>query len=558
MGVEAQATNERVAGRTWTVRLDPVGRGRADVRVSCSRPACAAQVLSSAAVGRTAAVEHLKAHLRAGPAPRPTAYCVCRAEDCHTHIRPAGPRERPAPWRCGGAIVLAVVTDREGRWWRVMECCARCAAAHPTAKVVATAPAPDRPATGGAHRGGGTAPAPAASRAPSAAAPATTFSSIGPHFSHRAPEAAVPQQAPASGSAPATGSAPAFGAARASRTAPASRTARQARPTRQRGRRGRIAQRFVPYELRPIALRDELTELGELFRAYQQRAEPDLAVLADLHARKAKAFFAWAEATGETALRLDAQRAEQAAATVRRQHLHRIGQAPDGEGPVVARLLTASAQWDHARAVLAQVADHAPLPGPDARLLVVMLTLRTAQSGVGNLVGQDLKGLPLREPEQLVAQLVESGWLSIAGTVDELIASRPECPTRITVPSLTPDDGDPGPFTFGKKLRPRLSGWAQRVVGDKKLRKAKTEAEVRLLALALATGIDADGRLGAQGRGIELEALASWCAVDPGELPELVDRLTTADWLAEAVVTDTLLTGRLTERVLPLTCPLPR
>ncbi|NEB42606.1 hypothetical protein G3I54_37845 [Streptomyces sp. SID14515] len=331
---------------------------------------------------------------------------------------------------------------------------------------------------------------------------------------------------------------------------------RPARPTRQRGRRGRIAQRFVPHELRPIALRDELTELGELFRAYQQRAEPDLAVLADLHARKAKAFFAWAEATGDTALRLDAQRAEQASATVRLQHLHRIGQAPDGEGPAVARLLTASAQWDHARAVLAHVADHAPLPGPDARLLVVMLTLRTAQSGVGNLVGQDLKGLPLRDPEQLVGQLVESGWLSIAGTVEELIASRPECPTRISVPSLTPDDGDPGPFTFGKKMRPRLSGWAQRVVGEKKLRKAKTGAEARLLALALATGAEADGRLGPQGRGVELEALASWCAVDPGDLPELVDRLTAADWLAEVVVTDALLTGRLTERVLPLSCPL--
>ncbi|MEV7912202.1 hypothetical protein [Streptomyces griseus] len=540
MGVEAQATNERVAGRTWTVRLDPVGRGRADVRVSCSRPACAAQVLPSASVGRTAAVEHLKAHLRAGPAPRPTAYCACRAEECHTHIRPAGPRERPAPWRCGGAIVLAVVTDREGRWWRVMECCSRCAAAHPTAKVVATAPAPDRPATGDAFRADGAAPAPAASRAPSAAAPVPPVSSVGPHFSHTASGATAPYPVPAP------------------RPAGTARAARTARPARQRGRRGRIAQRFVPYELRPIALRDELTELGELFRAYQQRDEPDLAVLADLHARKAKAFFAWAEATGETALRLDAQRAEQAAATVRRQHLHRIGQAPDGEGPVVARLLTASAQWNHARAVLAQVADHAPLPGPDARLLVVMLTLRTAQSGVGNLVGQDLKGLPLREPEQLVGRLVESGWLSIAGTVEELIASRPECPTRISVPSLTPDDSDPGPFTFGKKLRPRLSGWAQRVVGEKKLRKAKTEAEVRLLALALATGIDADGRLGTQGRGIELEALASWCAVDPGELPELVDRLTAADWLAEAVVTDALLTGRLTERVLPLTCPLPR
>ncbi|OLO31197.1 hypothetical protein PZ61_0212050 [Streptomyces sp. MNU77] len=519
MGVEAHATNERVTGRTWTVRLDPVGRGRADVRVSCSRPACAAQVLPSAAVGRTAAVEHLKAHLRAGPAPRPSAYCACRAEECHTHIRPAGPRERPAPWRCGGAVVLAVVTDREGRWWQVMECCSRCAAAHPTARIAATAPAPDRAAPAEALR--------------PATAPAPMVSAVGPHFSHSA-----------------------TGAATAPHEVPEPRSARPPRPTRQRARRGRIAQRFVPHELRPVTLRDELTELGEAFRAYQQRAEPDLAILADLHARKAKAFSAWAEVTADTGLRLDAERAEQAAATARLQHLHRSGQAPEGDGPAVTRLLTASAQWNHARAVLTHVADHAPLPGPEARLLVVMLTLRTAQSGVGNLVGQDLKGLPLPDPEHLVGQLVESGWLDIAGTVDELIASRPENPTRIGVPSLTPDESDPGPFTFGRKMRPKLSGWAQRVVGEKKLRKAKTTADARLLALALATGVSLDGRLGPEGEGLGPEALSSWCAIDPGELPELVDRLTAADWLTEVAVTDTAVTGRLTERVLPLSCPL--
>lgn len=545
MGVEAHATNERVTGRTWTVRLDPVGRGRADVRVSCSRPACAAQVLPSAAVGRTAAVEHLKAHLRAGPAPSPSAYCACRAAECHTHIRPAGPRERPAPWRCGGAVVLAVVTDREGRWWQVMECCSRCAAAHPTAKIAATAPAPDRTAPAGASR-------PSAVHAP-------TVSAVGPHFSHLASGAsgaAAPHEVPAPRS---------------------ERPPRPPRPARQRARRGRIAQRFVPHDLRPVALRDELTELGELFRAYQQRAEPDLAMLADLHARKAKAFSAWAEVTADTGLRLDAQRAEQAAATARLQHLHRIGEAPEGEGPAVARLLTASAQWDHARAVLAHVADHAPLPGPEARLLVVMLTLRTAQSGTGNLVGQDLKGLPLAEPAHLVEQLLECGWLKIAGTVEELIASRPENPTRIDVPSLTPDESDPGPFTFGRKMRPKLSGWAQRVVGEKKLRKAKTTADARLLALALATGVTADGRLGPEGEGLGVEALSSWCAIDPGDLREVVGRLTAADWLTQAVdtdtdsgtdsdsatdtdfdtvLTDTVLTGRLTERVLPLTCPL--
>ncbi|MGM7441808.1 hypothetical protein ACPW7O_10130, partial [Streptomyces tunisiensis] len=57
--------DERVPGRRWTVRLDPVGRGSAEVRVSCSRPACAERRLPSAAAGRTAAVAHLTAHLRA-------------------------------------------------------------------------------------------------------------------------------------------------------------------------------------------------------------------------------------------------------------------------------------------------------------------------------------------------------------------------------------------------------------------------------------------------------------------------------------------------------------
>lgn len=527
MGVEAHATNERVQGRTWTVRLDPVGRGSADVRVSCSRPACAAQRLTSAVAGRAAAVAHLKAHLRSDPAPRPAAYCACRAEECHTHLRPVGPRARATPWRCGGAVVLAVVTDREGRWWQVLECCSRCAAAHPTAKVVAAAPALDRR------------PAPVGVPG-AAAAPASGVSAIGPHFSHS--PAAVGAGAPATA---ATGT--------VAREVPAPRSAGA---TRDRSRRGRVAQRIVPHDLRPLALRDELIELGRLFRAYQQRAEPDLALLGDLHARKADAFAAWADATGDTQLRLEAERAEQAAATARLQHLHRIGQAPDGDGPAVARLLTGSAQWGHARAVLAHVAGHTPLPGPEARLLVVMLTLRIAQSGVGNLVGQDVTALPLRDPAGLIEQFAECGWLSIPGTVEELLASRPESPTRIAVPSLTPDQDDPGPFTFGKKMRPKLSGWAQRVVGDKKLRKTRTAAEARLLALALATRTTADGRLGPDGEGVPLESLSLWCAVGPVELREVVDQLAAADWLTDVVVTDTLLTGRLTERVLPVSCPL--
>ena len=127
--VTAGEPDERVLGRRWTVRLDAVGRGSTAVRVSCSRPSCAEQRLPSAAVGRAAAIAHLKAHLRAAAGPRAQAYCACRTASCHTHIASTDGRARAEPWRCGGAVVLAVLTDREGRWWQAMECCSRCAAA---------------------------------------------------------------------------------------------------------------------------------------------------------------------------------------------------------------------------------------------------------------------------------------------------------------------------------------------------------------------------------------------------------------------------------------------
>ncbi|MFG2885673.1 hypothetical protein ACGFYV_25845 [Streptomyces sp. NPDC048297] len=226
-------------------------------------------------------------------------------------------------------------------------------------------------------------------------------------------------------------------------------------------------------------MRDELIELGDLFRAYQQRTEPDLALLADLHERKARAFTTWADVSGIESLRLEARRAEQAATAARFQHQQRTGGIADSDGPAVSRPLSVPTQGDHARSVLTHVADHTPLPGPEARLLVLMLTLRTAHTGTGNLVGQDLTTLGLTDPEDLVEKLTGCGWLTLPGTAADLLASRPENPTSITVPSLVPHEDKAGPFTFGKKMRAKLSGWAQKVISDKKLRKAKATAGTR-------------------------------------------------------------------------------
>ncbi|MFF4645858.1 hypothetical protein [Streptomyces sp. NPDC001389] len=494
--------DERVPGRRWTVRLDAAGRGSAAVRITCSRPACTEQRHPSAAAGRAAAVAHLKAHLHAAPAPRAEAYCACRAAGCHTHLPDTG-RARAEPWRCGGAVVLAVITDREGRWWQAMECCSRCAAATPGARTTVTSQ-PPRPAN---------CPAPQATGAGT------------PQFS---------------GQQVVTDSVP----------------APRSTPVRHRPPQAKIARRVIPHDLRPVALRDELIELGDLFRAYQQRDQPDLALLADLQERKARAFTTWADVTSEGALRWEARRAEQAAVATRLQHRQRTGSIATTDGPAVARHLTVPEQWEHARSVLAHVAGHTPLRGPEGRLLVLMLTLRTANTGSGNLVGQDLTALGLTDPVDLVEKLTGCGWLRLPGTAGDLLASRPENATPITVPSLAPGEDGTAPFTFGRKTRPKLSGWAQKAISDKRLRKTKATAGTRLLALTLATQTDTSGRLGPDGGGIALNALAAWVPFDSTELQHHVDQLTAADWLTDAALTDTHLTGQLTERVHPLTCPL--
>lgn len=59
----------------------------------------------------------------------------------------------------------------------------------------------------------------------------------------------------------------------------------------------------MPHDLDPDAPRVELIDLGDEFRTYQQRTEPDLALLAALHVRKARAFALWADVAGDGPLR---------------------------------------------------------------------------------------------------------------------------------------------------------------------------------------------------------------------------------------------------------------
>jgi len=345
--------------------------------------------------------------------------------------------------------------------------------------------------------------------------------------------------------APSAAGPPALPRSRTGSPAPASRRAKQW---------GKIAQRTVPHDLEPDVLRLELIELGDAFRAYQQRPEPDLALLAGLHERKARAFALWADVTDDGSLRHEAKRAETAAQTTRAMHANRGGQAAGdtvgGDGPVVERLLTRQ-QGVHARAVLDHAATHAPYPQAEVRLAVLMLTLRAARAGTGNITGQDLTGWLPGDAEPVLQQLITAGWLLLPGTVADEMASRSEDPTAITVSGLLP--GRPRPFAFGKTTRARLSGWAQKAVGDRKIRKEKAGAATRLLALYTAAHTRPDGRLGhAEDSGLHLDQVSAFCALPPADVAEHAELLVAADWLTEADTTGGQLRGQLTERVLPL------
>lgn len=529
--------DERVLGRVWTVRLDPYGRPSAGaVRLSCSSPACTEQRFPGGAVaGRKAAIGHVNrhlAHIRTGGGPRGEAWCACRTADCawHTPDPEAGRRGGPRPSaavRCGGPVVLTVYADRAGRLWRIAEMCARCAGSIPDCRVLDTAPPPERTTApvGATH-------AAQDARSSGGTGAAAVFSDHGP--------------SPVAG----TASSPADGPA----ALPRARAAAPATTSRRTKRWGKIAQRTVPHNLEPDVLRLELIELGDAFRVYQQRPEPDLVLLASLHERKARAFRLWADVSGDRALLREAQRAELAAQTTREMHTNRTGQVggdtAEDDGPRVERLLTRG-QAVHARAVLEYAAAHAPQPAAEVRLAVFMLTLRAARAGTGNITGQDLTGWLQNDAERVLQQLVAAGWLRLPGTVADVMASRSEDPTAITVPTLLPEQMRP--FTFGKNNRARISGWAQKVVGDRKIRKKKLGATTRLLALYTAAHTRSDGRLGhSEGDGLPLDPVAAFCALPPEQVAEHVELLVAADWFAEADTAEKRLRGQLAERVLPL------
>ncbi|MFD9500038.1 hypothetical protein [Streptomyces sp. NPDC060035] len=119
-----------------------------------------------------------------------------------------------------------------------------------------------------------------------------------------------------------------------------------------------------------------------------------------------------------------------------------------------------------------------PLSSSDAQLLAVVVAIRAARGGVGNLTGQDLKSLRLADAESAVTAVAALGW-QVEG---DLIGGNPDTPVAISVPALAGTSDRRLPF--GKEKRSRVSGWTTRTLAAKPVR--KTSSAARLAALFLA------------------------------------------------------------------------
>jgi len=135
-------------------------------------------------------------------------------------------------------------------------------------------------------------------------------------------------------------------------------------------------------------------------------------------------------------------------------------------------------QGEHARTLLSYVAS-LPLSGPEAQLLAVVVAIRAARGGVGNITCQDLAALRLGDAREAVNALRGLGWQ----LADTIFSSDPTAPpTPVIVPELA-DTAD-HPLPFGKQARSRVSGWTTKTLSAKPVKKLPPAARLAGLFLA--------------------------------------------------------------------------
>ncbi|MET9887123.1 hypothetical protein ABZZ20_29110 [Streptomyces sp. NPDC006430] len=139
--------------------------------------------------------------------------------------------------------------------------------------------------------------------------------------------------------------------------------------------------------------------------------------------------------------------------------------------------LLTSPQGEAARTLLGYVASLA-LPDADAQLVAVVVAIRAARGGVGNITGADLSALRLGDASGAVDALRGLGWQ----VDDALFGGDPAVPVPVTVPDLAREAGHPLPF--GKNTRSRVSGWTTRTLSAKPVKKLPPAGRLAGLFLA--------------------------------------------------------------------------
>ncbi|MFJ6392811.1 hypothetical protein ACIQJT_35015 [Streptomyces sp. NPDC091972] len=147
------------------------------------------------------------------------------------------------------------------------------------------------------------------------------------------------------------------------------------------------------------------------------------------------------------------------------------------EEPRPLPFLLTSQQGEAARTLLRYVAS-LDLSSPDAQLLAVVVAIRAARGGVGNIAGMDLAALRLSDARGAVYALRGLGWQ----LDDALFDGDPATPIPVTVPDLTREEDHPLPF--GKHVRSRVSGWTTRTTSAKAVKKLPPVTRLAMLFLA--------------------------------------------------------------------------
>lgn len=156
--------------------------------------------------------------------------------------------------------------------------------------------------------------------------------------------------------------------------------------------------------------------------------------------------------------------------------------------PTLPPFLLTNRQGEAARALLSYVAE-LPLATVDAQFLAVVVAIRAARGGVGNVTGTDVRSLRLEDPRRAVADLEAAGW-EVPGP---LVDGDQDVPVGIRVPGMNREADHPLPL--GKGTRSRVSGWAMRARIAKPVKKASPAIRLAALFLAAHSTSELHGRI---------------------------------------------------------------